>query len=36
LVEGLSELDRAKRKIVLKKKITLTLLDTWTTSKNEI
>ena len=29
LVEGVAEIDRARKKIFLKKKITLTLLDTW-------
>ena len=36
LVEGLSEIDRARKKIVLKKKSTFALLDTWTSFKNEI
>tara|TARA_Y100000590_G_scaffold425769_1_gene534099 strand:+ start:313 stop:810 length:498 start_codon:yes stop_codon:yes gene_type:complete len=36
LVEGLSEIDRARKKIVLKKKTSLPLLDTWPSIKNEI
>ena len=31
LVEGVKEIDRARRKIFLKKKITFSLLDTWVT-----
>ena len=36
LVQGIGEIDRARKKIVLKKKITFTLLDTWPSFKNEI
>jgi len=36
LVESLREIDRAKRNIVVKKKITCSLLDTWSSIKNEI
>jgi len=36
LVESLREIDRAKRNIVVKKKITCSLLDTWSSTKNEI
>ena len=31
LIEGVKEIDRARKKIFLKKKITFSLLDTWTT-----
>ena len=36
LVESLREIDRAKRNIVVKKKTTCSLLDTWSSIKNEI
>ena len=36
LVQGIGEIDRARKKIFLKKKITFTLLDTWSSFKNEI
>ena len=36
LVQGIGEIDRARKKIFLKKKITFTLLDTWPSFKNEI
>ena len=36
LVQGIGEIDRARKKIILKKKITFTLLDTWSSFKNEI
>ena len=36
LLEGASEIDRARKKIVLKKKITYPLLDSWTTFKIKI
>ncbi len=36
LVEGLGEIDKARKKIVTKKKTSHTLLDTWFTFKNEI
>ena len=35
LVESLGEIDKAKRNVVVKK-ITRTLLDTWSSIKNEI
>ena len=36
IVESLGEIDKAKRNIVVKKKITCSLLDTWSSIKNEI
>ena len=36
LVEGLGEIDRARKKIITKKKTTCSLLDTWFTFKNKI
>ena len=36
LVQGIGEIDRARKKIVLKKKITFSLLDTWSSFKNAI
>lgn len=36
LVESLREIDRAKRNLVVKKKITRSLLDTWSSIKNEV
>jgi len=36
LVQGVSEIDKARKKIVVRKKITPALLDTWTAFKNEI
>ena len=36
LVEGVAEIDRARKKIFYKKKATLTLLDTWSSFKDEI
>ena len=36
LVEGLSEIDRARKKSCFKKKTSLPLLDTWPSIKNEI
>ena len=36
LVESLGEIDRAKRNLLVKKKITRSLLDTWSSIKNEV
>ena len=36
LVEGLGEIDKARKKIIDKKETTCTLLDTWSSIKNEI
>ena len=36
LVQGIGEIDRARKKNYFKKKITFTLLDTWSSFKNEI